>query len=65
MILSSNQKAFIKSIIAVIGGNNKNASIKIHKKNGFKMIGVLKNVGLKKNQWLDTTLMQLEIDEKN
>ena len=55
----------IKSIIAVIGGKNTAASITLHQKNGFKMIGTLKNIGFKKNQWLDAIYMQKEINEKN
>ena len=41
------------------------ASIKIHEKNGFKLIGTLKKVGFKKNQWLDSIYMQKIINEKN
>ena len=42
---SDNNK--IKTIIAVINNTSK-ASVKIHKKNGFKTIGTLKKVGYKK-----------------
>lgn len=55
----------IKTIISVIGGDNTRASIKIHEKNGFKLIGTLKKVGFKKNQWLDSIYMQKIINEKN
>jgi L-amino acid N-acyltransferase YncA len=48
----------IKSIIAVIGNVDSKASINIHKKNEFKIIGTLKNVGFKKNQWIDSIYMQ-------
>jgi len=65
LILSSLEKSYIKSIVAVIGGNDANASIKIHEKNGFRMVGKLKNIGFKKNQWLDAIYMQIEINEKN
>ena len=61
LIVSSKKQENIKSIIAVIGGNNINASIKVHKKNGFKMIGTLKNVGFKKDQWVDSIYMQLQL----
>lgn len=53
----------IKTIIAVIGGNSVNASIKIHEKNGFKIMGQLKKIGFKNNQWLDATYMQLWIND--
>ena len=55
----------IKTIIAVIGGNSSIASIKIHEKNGFKIIGTLKDVGFKKNEWLDSIYMQKILYEKN
>jgi L-amino acid N-acyltransferase YncA len=55
----------VKTIISVIGGDNTGASIKIHEKNGFKLIGTLKKVGFKKNQWLDSIYMQKIINEKD
>ena len=55
----------IKTIIAVIGSHNSEASIKTHKKNGFNIIGKLKKVGFKKNQWLDSIYMQRILNEKN
>ena len=48
----------IKTIIAVISSKNKEASINIHKKNGFVTIGTLKKIGFKKDKWLDSTYMQ-------
>ena len=53
----------IKTIIAVIGSFNAKASIKIHEKNGFNMVGTLKKVGYKKNQWMDSIYMQKLINE--
>ncbi len=48
----------IKNLIAVIGGKNNFASIKIHKKNGFQTIGTIKKAGFKKNKWVDSIYMQ-------
>jgi len=48
----------IKNLIAVIGGKNNFASIKIHKKNGFDYIGTIKKAGFKKNSWVDSIYMQ-------
>ena len=62
-ISKTNKK--IKSIIAVIGNYNSEGSIKIHKENGFKIVGTLKKVGYKKNKWLDAIYMQLILNEKN
>ena len=51
----------IKNLIAVIGGSNNKSSILLHKKNGFKYIGILKKVGFKKNRWIDSVIMQKKI----
>ena len=48
----------IKNLIAVIGGKNNFASIKIQKNNGFQYIGTIKKAGFKKNQWVDSIYMQ-------
>ena len=48
----------IKNLIAVIGGKNNFASIKIHKKNGFHYVGTIKKAGFKKNKWVDSIYMQ-------
>ena len=48
----------IKNLIAVIGGKNNFASIKIHKKNGFDYIGTIKKAGFKKDKWVDSIYMQ-------
>jgi L-amino acid N-acyltransferase YncA len=65
LINTASKNKDIKTIIAVIGGKNPEGSIHIHKKNGFSMIGTLKSVGFKKNQWLDATYMQKILYEKN
>ena len=65
LIEISKKNIKIKTIIAVISSYNSQASIQIHKKNGFKMIGTLKKVGIKKQKWLDTIYMQKIINEKN
>ena len=48
----------IKNLIAVIGGKNNFASIKVHKNNGFQYIGTIKKAGFKKNKWVDSIYMQ-------
>ena len=58
LIKSSKKNNLIKSIIAVIGDSKNYNSIKIHYKNGFKKIGILKSVGFKKNKWIDSVYMQ-------
>ncbi|SRR5690606_8307104 len=50
-----------RQMIAIIGGSRHKASIELHRSLGFEMVGVLKNVGWKHEQWLDTVLMQLPL----
>ena len=54
----------IKNLIAVIGGKDNFASIKIHKKNGFNYIGTIKKAGFKKNKWIDSIYMQKRLWKK-
>ena len=56
VICRKNKK--IKNLIAVIGGLNNFASVKIHKNNGFHYIGTIKKAGYKKNKWVDSIYMQ-------
>ena len=58
LIKISSKNSKIKNIIAVIGGKDPESSIQIHKKNGFIIIGTLKNIGFKKKKWLDAIYMQ-------
>ena len=51
----------IKNLIAVIGGSDNKASIQIHIKNDFKLIGTLKKIGFKKDKWIDSVYMQRKI----
>ena len=61
LISLSKKNKKIKNLIAVIGGSNNHASIKIHKKNGFKYVGTLTKIGYKKNKWIDSVYMQKKL----
>ncbi|GLH76862.1 N-acetyltransferase [Bradyrhizobium sp. SSBR45G] len=47
-----------RQMIAVIGDSANAASIALHRKCGFALIGTHPNVGLKFGRWLDTVMMQ-------
>ena len=47
-----------RQMIAVIGNSANTASIGVHRKAGFEMIGTLPATGFKHGQWVDTVLMQ-------
>ena len=53
-----------RTIIAVIGGAEP-ASIALHEACGFREVGRLKNVGWKKEKWLDSVYMQIELTPKS
>ncbi len=50
-----------KQMVAIIGGSEHHASIHLHEQAGFEQVGVLKSVGYKFDQWVDTVIMQRAI----
>ena len=53
----------LREIVAVIGDSANHASIGLHRRLGFRDVGILRQVGLKFGRWLDTVLMQLTLQE--
>lgn len=47
-----------RQMIAVIGNSENRASIALHERQGFRLVGVFESVGFKHGRWLDTVLMQ-------
>jgi len=56
------EKAGRRQMIAVIGDSENVPSIKLHERFGFRHTGVLHRVGFKFGRWLDTVLMQRELN---
>jgi phosphinothricin acetyltransferase len=52
-----------RQMIAVIGDSANAASIALHAKAGFQMIGTHPDVGFKFGRWLDTVMMQRALGE--
>ncbi|MDQ8729558.1 N-acetyltransferase family protein [Bradyrhizobium sp. LHD-71] len=50
-------------MVAVIGDSANAASIGMHVRTGFQMVGTFSNVGLKFGRWLDTVMMQRPLGE--
>jgi phosphinothricin acetyltransferase len=50
-----------RQMLAVIGDSANAASIGVHRKAGFREVGVLRKVGYKHGRWVDSVLMQLEL----
>jgi phosphinothricin acetyltransferase len=57
LIRESEQRGY-RLMVAVIGDSANLASVGVHRRTGFQMVGTLQNVGLKFGRWLDTVLMQ-------
>jgi phosphinothricin acetyltransferase len=47
-----------RQMIAVIGDSANSASIELHRRAGFRLVGTFENVGFKFGRWLDSVLMQ-------
>lgn len=47
-----------RQMLAVIGDSGNHASIGLHRRHGFTLIGTLRSVGFKFGQWVDTPVMQ-------
>ena len=57
-LVEESQSRGYRQMIAVIGDSANTASIAVHSRAGFEMVGTLREVGFKFGRWLDTVLMQ-------
>ena len=51
-----------RQMLAVVGNSENTGSLALHERLGFRTVGTLKSVGFKFGQWVDTVLMQRELD---
>ncbi|HTR64252.1 MAG TPA: GNAT family N-acetyltransferase [Terriglobales bacterium] len=54
-----------RQMVAVIGGSDNLASVKLHERFGFHRAGLLQSVGFKFGRWLDSVLMQKALGSGN
>lgn len=52
-----------RQMVAVIGDSGNLGSLKLHASVGFEVVGTLKSVGWKLNQWVDTVIMQRSLGD--
>jgi L-amino acid N-acyltransferase YncA len=52
-----------RQMVAIIGDSAHVASIRLHERAGFRLVGVLQDVGCKFGRWLDTVIMQRPLGE--
>jgi|SRR5687768_4094459 phosphinothricin acetyltransferase len=62
-LIAESEKRGYRQMVAVIGDSANLASIGVHARTGFQMVGTLQNAGLKFGRWLDTVLMQRALGE--
>jgi phosphinothricin acetyltransferase len=48
----------LRQMVAIIGDSTHAASIQLHARAGFRLVGTLERVGWKFGRWLDTVIMQ-------
>ena len=52
-----------RQMVAIIGDSAHTASIGLHQRAGFRLVGTLEDVGWKFGRWLDTVIMQRPLGE--
>ena len=57
LIAQSEARGF-RQMIAVVGNSENIASLRLHERAGFKLVGTTENVGFKFGRWLDAVIMQ-------
>jgi L-amino acid N-acyltransferase YncA len=57
-LIAATQICGMHQMVAVIGDSANLASIRLHRRFGFRDAGLLKDVGFKFDRWLDTVFMQ-------
>jgi phosphinothricin acetyltransferase len=57
-LIKASERAGMRQMVAVIGGSDNAASIRLHESLGFSRVGLLPAVGFKLGRWCDSVLMQ-------
>jgi phosphinothricin acetyltransferase len=61
-LLAGCEQAGARQVIAVIADIGSDASVALHRRLGFEHAGRLRRVGRKHGQWIDTVLMQRDLE---
>jgi phosphinothricin acetyltransferase len=57
-LVAACEQCGLRQMIAVVGDSANEASIRLHERLGFRRVGVLRDVGYKHGEWLDSVLLQ-------
>lgn len=63
ILIARCQASGYRQMVAVIGDSAHAASISLHRKAGFRLVGTFEHVGYKFGRWLDTVLMQRSLGD--
>jgi L-amino acid N-acyltransferase YncA len=61
-LLTGCEQAGARQVIAVIADTGSDASVALHRRLGFEQAGRLRRVGHKHGRWIDTVLMQRDLE---
>jgi phosphinothricin acetyltransferase len=61
-LLAEREARGLRQIVAVVGDSANSASIKLHRRLGFVMVGAIRSAGYKFGRWVDSVLMQRALD---
>ncbi len=62
-LIESCARLGLRQMVAVIGDSANAASIGLHERAGFRLVGSLQSVGFKHGRWLDCVIMQRPLGE--
>jgi len=62
-LISECEAGGFRQMVAIIGDSRHTASIQLHSRAGFRLVGTIQNVGMKFGGWLDSVLMQRALGE--
>lgn len=57
-LIAETEALGFRQMVAVVGDSENVASVRLHERHGFRLVGVLRSVGYKHGRWLDSLLLQ-------
>lgn len=57
-LIAETEARGFRQMVAVVGDSENVASVRLHERHGFRLVGVLRAVGHKHGRWLDSVVLQ-------
>lgn len=64
-LIAACEQRDLRQMIAVVGDSAHVASVRLHERCGFRLVGVLRDVGWKHGRWLDSVVLQRSLGRGN